>query len=94
MTLLAHVCRHNLQAYEVELYDTALQSRGYDRLVKAIDRLLLSRKSGERFPSVAELRELVPLEQAAPDPKGEYEPMSEKTKAVLAEWKKKSVGFT
>lgn len=62
MVILAEICRHKLDEYQIELYDKELSPRGYDKLCKAIDSLIIKRKSNERFPSIADFRELIPLE--------------------------------
>lgn len=56
LAVLAQICRHNLDEYQIELYDLELKSRGYDELCKAIDKVIINRKSNERFPSIGELK--------------------------------------
>ncbi len=63
MGILAEICRHRLDAYQMELYDRILAPWGYDRLCKMIDKCIISRKSNERFPSVADFVAMLPPRQ-------------------------------
>jgi hypothetical protein len=50
-----------LDEYQIELYDKEISNRGYGRVAKALDRLLITRKSNSPFPSIAELKNLIPF---------------------------------
>jgi hypothetical protein len=60
LAILAEICRHKLDDYQMEIYDRELRDRGYAALSKAVDRLMVTRKSNSPFPSIAELKNLVP----------------------------------
>lgn len=68
LTVLAKICNHKLDEWQFDLYDSELRSRGYKSLCDAIDKIIISRKSNSPFPSVSEIKELIPNANTTVEP--------------------------
>ena len=59
MTLLAGACNIELKRQDFELHDRMLSKYGYPALISALENIVVSRKPGDRFPSIAEIKQIV-----------------------------------
>lgn len=56
---LAKLCGVTLTTDIIEFYDKALRTEGYEKACRAIGHVIISRKGGERFPSIGDLIRLI-----------------------------------
>lgn len=59
LTGLAHLCGFTLTPEVISLYDQHLGELGYADAARAIDRIIVERRSRDPFPSVKEIREVI-----------------------------------
>lgn len=60
--VLAEHCNFQLNEVTVALYDDALAPFGYQRVVEAMKEIFNTRRGGDRFPSISEIREKMGVE--------------------------------
>lgn len=63
---LARVCNMPLEASDIGIMDSMLEDLGYERLSKAIGKILATRKGHDRFPSIRDIREAAGEAQDTP----------------------------
>lgn len=59
LNILAKICNFELDEQIIGIYDNALCSYGYSRVAKALSDVVVTRKSRDQFPSVAEVKQLL-----------------------------------
>lgn len=59
ITGLAVMCGFGLTPEVIGLYDKHLSALGYEALCRALDEIIVSRRSRDPFPSIAEIRERI-----------------------------------
>lgn len=62
LQILATHCHFQLNEMTISLYDRALSIYGYEEVTNALMEIFNTRRGGDRFPSVAEIKEKMGLE--------------------------------
>lgn len=62
LQVLASACDHRLDEITIALYDRALSPYGYDLVNRGLREIFESRRGGDRFPSVADIKEKMGVE--------------------------------
>ena len=66
--VLAEVCGAKLNEYQLAMYDAELSKLGYDVACAAVDKIFVTRKGTDKFPSIADIKAVA---QPKLDPKHE-----------------------
>lgn len=59
LAILAEHCQFKLESFTIDLYFESLQDLGFENVALAIREILKTRKATDRFPSIADIRNII-----------------------------------